>query len=72
MVDSTGEVLDPTLKASSQPATENATERVHTDGDLPECGHGYVGGKGCFLHDPDHPYRRELREAEERGLGEAA
>ena len=39
---------------------------------LPECGHGYVGGKGCFLHDPDHPYRRELREAEERVLGEAA
>ena len=72
MIGSTSAVHSPTLKASSQPTTEDATERVHTDGDLPECGHGYVGGKGCFLHDPDHPYRRELREAEERGLGEAA
>ncbi|MGH3147294.1 MAG: DUF3987 domain-containing protein [Rubrobacter sp.] len=31
---------------------------VEKDG---ECKHGYAGGKGCYLCDPDHPYR--LREA---------
>ncbi len=29
-------------------------------GHLEECGHGYPGGKGCYLCDPNHPYR--LRE----------
>jgi hypothetical protein len=24
-----------------------------------ECGHGYPGGKGCYVCDPDHPYRQE-------------
>jgi hypothetical protein len=26
-------------------------------GILKECGHGYPGGKACYLCDPDHPYR---------------
>ena len=26
---------------------------------LEECGHGYGGGKGCFLCDPNHPYRQK-------------
>jgi hypothetical protein len=26
-----------------------------------ECIHGFVGGKGCYLHDPEHPYRKGLR-----------
>jgi len=30
-------------------------------GNLEECTHGYLGGKGCYLCDPDHPYRKEER-----------
>jgi hypothetical protein len=26
-------------------------------GHLRECGHGFQGGKGCYLCDPEHPYR---------------
>jgi hypothetical protein len=26
-------------------------------GHLKECGHGYQAGKGCYLCDPEHPYR---------------
>ncbi len=26
----------------------------------PECNHGYPGGKGCYVHDPNHPYRLKL------------
>jgi hypothetical protein len=26
---------------------------------LKECGHGYPDGKGCYLCDPHHPYRKE-------------
>ncbi|WP_314964538.1 hypothetical protein, partial [Bradyrhizobium cosmicum] len=26
-------------------------------GHLEECGHGYQGGKGCYLCDPNHTYR---------------
>jgi hypothetical protein len=29
------------------------------NGHLEECGHGYGGGKGCFLCDPNHPYRQK-------------
>jgi hypothetical protein len=29
------------------------------DGSLKECGHGYSGGKGCYLCDPDHPHRQK-------------
>jgi hypothetical protein len=28
-----------------------------------ECIHGYPDGKGCYLHDPDHPFRLEERGA---------
>jgi hypothetical protein len=28
-------------------------------GHLEECGHGFEGGKGCYLCDPEHPYRKE-------------
>ena len=24
-----------------------------------ECGHGYVGGEGCYLCDPSHPFRKQ-------------
>src|SRR5215218_8740251 len=27
-------------------------------GTLAGCGHGYLGGKGCYLCDSDHPYRK--------------
>jgi hypothetical protein len=27
-------------------------------GHLKECGHGYEGGKGCYLCDLEHPYRK--------------
>lgn len=27
-------------------------------GSLKGCGHGYPGGKGCYVCDPDHPCRR--------------
>ena len=26
-----------------------------------DCIHGFVGGKGCYLHDPEHPYRERVR-----------
>src|SRR5215218_1221534 len=26
-----------------------------------ECIHGFVGGKGCYLCDPEHPYRKRVR-----------
>jgi len=26
-----------------------------------ECIHGFVDGKGCYLHDPEHPYRKRVR-----------
>jgi hypothetical protein len=26
-----------------------------------ECIHGFVGGKDCYLHDPEHPYRKRVR-----------
>jgi hypothetical protein len=25
-----------------------------------KCIHGFVGGKGCYLHDSKHPYRKPL------------
>jgi hypothetical protein len=28
-----------------------------------DCGHGYRGGKGCYVHDPDHPFRLKERSA---------
>lgn len=28
-------------------------------GSLKECGHGYPEGAGCYLCDPDHPYRQK-------------
>ena len=27
------------------------------------CGHGYPGGNGCYVHDPDHPFRLKERGA---------
>ena len=68
------QVVDLPFIGSSEEVFEPSAVEAITPGapPLPECGHGYVGGKGCFLHDPDHPYRRELREAEERVLGQAA
>ncbi len=29
-------------------------------GSLKECGHGYPGGKDCYLCDLDHPYRKKV------------
>jgi hypothetical protein len=29
------------------------------DGPLESCNHGYAGGKGCYLCDPEHPYRKK-------------
>jgi AAA domain len=29
----------------------------------PRCMHGFAGGKGCYLCDPTHPYRREQEDA---------
>ena len=34
-----------------------------TTADDEKCIHGYVGGNGCYLHDPEHPYRKYLRGA---------
>lgn len=34
--------------------------RKHSSGlTTGECKHGYVGGRGCYVCDPDHPYREE-------------
>ena len=35
--------------------------RVATVGNLKECGHGYPGGKDCYLCDPNHSYRYKSR-----------
>jgi hypothetical protein len=32
-------------------------------GILNKCGHGYQGGKGCYLCDPDHPNRKKESDA---------
>ena len=66
------QVVELPFIASSEEVYEPSAVEATPTPPLPECGHGYVGGKGCFLHDPDHPYRRELREAEERVLAEVA
>jgi hypothetical protein len=28
------------------------------------CIHGFLHGRGCYLHDPDHPYRKRIEEKE--------
>jgi hypothetical protein len=40
------------IKDASVPALENS-------GTLKGCGHGYQGGKGCYLCDSEHPYRKK-------------
>ena len=38
---------------------EAETIKDANGGNLKKCIHGHPGGKGCYLCDPDHPYRRE-------------
>jgi hypothetical protein len=54
------------IKDARMPVSENSGTfnqgdgrniRAATGGSLKGCGHGYPGGKGCYLCDPDHPYR---------------
>ena len=33
------------------------------DGILERCNHGFPRGEGCYLCDPDHPYRKKERTA---------
>ena len=42
-----------TLNEDGGEAIKNANA-----GTLKECGHGYPDGKGCYLCDSDHPYRK--------------
>jgi hypothetical protein len=39
---------------------ESEAVKAANGGSLKECGHGYPGGKGCYLCDPDHPYRKKV------------
>jgi hypothetical protein len=41
-----------TLNQSGSKSIKNANR-----GSLKECGHGYPGGKDCYVCDSDHPYR---------------
>jgi hypothetical protein len=43
-----------TLNQSGSKSIKNANR-----GTLKECTHGYSGGKGCYLCDPNHPYRKK-------------
>ena len=49
----------PTLgKGGSLNQDTGETIKAATVGILKDCGHGYEDGKGCYLCDPDHPYRK--------------
>jgi hypothetical protein len=60
----TGRLTVITLKKPSQPSPDDPE-----DGSTPEpnaehhnasdnkCIHGYPGGRGCYLHDPEHPMK---------------
>jgi hypothetical protein len=41
----------------NQGSSENIKDA--NSGSLKECGHGYPGGKGCYLCDPNHPHRQK-------------
>lgn len=49
----------PTLgKVGNLNQEDEETIKTANGGILKECSHGYEGGKGCYLCDPDHPYRK--------------
>ena len=57
-----------TIKDARVPGLENSgtLNQIETQplknansGTLKECGHGFLGGKGCYLCDPNHPYRNK-------------
>jgi hypothetical protein len=59
--------ISSSLAARSAPPGGTSVRRqndvvagVHAE----KCIHGFVGGKGCYLHDPEHPYRKRLRREE--------
>ena len=56
----------PVLQDAHPRGARGASASVdHLEGDQRrECVHGYPDGEGCYLHDPDHPYRLEERGAE--------
>ena len=48
----------PTLEnGGSHNQADAQTIKDANGGNLKECGHGYEGGKGCYLCDPEHPCR---------------
>ena len=50
--DATPQQAEPAyLREGGQGGQEGQSDRQR------ECDHGYRDGKGCYLHDPDHPYR---------------
>jgi hypothetical protein len=54
----------PTLRSSgnlNRGSGENI--KAATGGSLKECGHGFANGKGCYLCDPEHPYRLAQEES---------
>ncbi len=53
------DVQDGHIGASRWPDVQDGQpSSLPEGGHLKECGHGYPGGKGCYLCDPDHPYRK--------------
>jgi len=70
--------LPPTEKDADlecQPFKAATVPTVEEVGTLKECIHGYQGGKGCFLCDPNHPYRveqRDVADASENGRNKAS
>ena len=52
-------VQDGHVASSSWPHVQDGHRSNLPGGDhLQQCGHGYPDGKGCYICDPDHPYRK--------------
>ena len=64
MVELQPENLPSSLVArSAPPGGRQSANRMTLVGTAHDemCNHGFVSGKGCFLHDPEHPHRKRLR-----------
>jgi hypothetical protein len=52
------DVQDGQVNASRWPDVQDGQpSSLPEGGHLKECGHGFQAGKGCYLCDPEHPYR---------------
>jgi len=52
------ELIEDDFQGGHQDVQDGHTPLKQNGGHLEECGHGYPGGKGCYLCDADHPHRK--------------